>query len=97
MPIRVPAAGLGTPPETYDRDYMLSLVRSLEMALRQAGIATDFVASSVTIVKNPQSGYALQAGALWQDGDGFIHIVRPGDVYMPSVRIRPVAGRMGAT
>ncbi len=97
MPIRVPAAGLGTPPEQYDRDYMLSLVRSIEMALRQAGVATDLVASSITIVKNPQSGYGLQPGALWQDGDGVIHIVRPEDVYLPSLRIRPIAGRMSAT
>jgi len=94
--IRVPAAGLGTPPEQYDRDYMLGLVRSLEMALRQAAIATDIVAATVTVISMPRSGYGLQPGSLWQDGEGVIHIVRVGDVYLPSLRVRVQRGVMGA-
>ena len=95
MAIRVPAAGLGTPPEKYDRDYMLSLVRSLEMALRQAR-APDITAATVTVVAMPQSGYGLQPGALWQDSAGVVHVVRTGDAYLRHLNVQIAHGRMGA-
>lgn len=71
---------LPLPPETYDRRYMESLVRTVELHFLQSAEPGDMRASKLAATQLPTTGGGLRDGDIFDDG-GTLRIVRSGDAF----------------
>lgn len=71
---------LPLPPAEYDRLYMESLVRAIEIHFLQSAEPGDMRAAKMAATQLPTTGGALRDGDIFDDG-GTLRIVRSGDVF----------------
>lgn len=71
---------LPLPPAEYDRVYMESLVRAVEIYFLQSEEPGDLRASKMAATQLPTTGGALRDGDIFDDG-GILKIIRSGDSY----------------
>lgn len=71
---------LPLPPEEYDRGYMESLVRIVELHFFQAAEPGDLRAAKMAATQLPTTGGGLRDGDIFDDG-GVLKIIRAGDAY----------------
>jgi|TARA_R110000824_G_scaffold263823_2_gene452651 hypothetical protein len=71
---------LPLPPAQYDRVYMESLVRAIEIHFLQGAEPGDMRAAKMAATQLPTTGGALRDGDIFDDG-GILKIIRSGDSY----------------
>jgi hypothetical protein len=71
---------LPLPPAEYDRRYMESLVRAIEIHFLQSAEPGDVRAAKMAATQLPTTGGALRDGDIFDDG-GILKIIRSGDVF----------------
>jgi len=71
---------LPLPPAEYDRLYMESLVRAIEIHFLQGAEPGDVRAAKMAATQLPATGGALRVGDIFEDG-GILKIVRSGDAF----------------
>ena len=71
---------LPLPPAEYDRRYMESLVRAIEIHFLQGAEPGDMRAAKMAATQLPATGGALRVGDIFEDG-GILKIVRSGDAF----------------
>jgi hypothetical protein len=71
---------LPLPPEEYNREYMESFVRTIELYFLQTEEPGNMRASTMAATKLPSTGGELRVGDIFEDG-GALKIVRSGDVF----------------
>ena len=71
---------LPLPPAEYDRLYMESLVRAIEIHFLQSAEPGDVRAAKMAATQLPTTGGALRDGDIFDDG-GTLKIIRAGDSY----------------
>ena len=71
---------LPLPPAEYDREYIESLVRTIELYFLQSEEPGDMRASKMAATQLPTTGGSLRVGDIFDDG-GTLRIVRSGDVF----------------
>ena len=91
---RRPLQGLGTPPDIYAKDYMLTLVRALSDLQSLPFTPRDLLANGLTFAAYPTSGAGLAAGQAWVDENGFLLVVRESDVFGAGMSVGLKAGRV---
>lgn len=67
LPVTPPIFPL--PGDTYDRQYMISLIRALELTLRELNTAGPLRATRINISDLPTTDVGLAAGDLWNDAN----------------------------
>ena len=67
-------------PAQYDRVYMESLVRAIEIHFLQGAEPGDMRAAKMAATQLPTTGGALRDGDIFDDG-GILKIIRSGDSY----------------
>jgi hypothetical protein len=75
---------LPLPPAEYDRRYMESLVRAIEIHFLQSAEPGDVRAAKMAATQLPTTGGALRDGDIFDDG-GILKIIRSGDSYSGTV------------
>lgn len=71
---------LPLPPAAYDRAYMESLVRTIELHFLQGAEPGDLRAAKMAATQLPTTGGELRDGDIFDDG-GTLRIVRTGDAF----------------
>jgi len=71
---------LPLPPAEYDREYIESLVRTIELYFLQSEEPGDMRASKMAATQLPTTGGSLRVGDIFDDG-GTLRIVRSGDAF----------------
>lgn len=71
---------LPLPPAVYDRVYMESLVRTIELHFQQGAEPGDLRAAKMAATQLPTTGGDLRDGDIFDDG-GTLRIVRTGDAF----------------
>lgn len=71
---------LPLPPDEYDRGYMESLVRIVELHFFQAAEPGDLRAAKMAATQLPTTGGGLRNGDIFDDG-GTLRIIRSGDAF----------------
>lgn len=71
---------LPLPPVLYDRTYMESLIRTIELHFLQGAEPGDLRAAKMAATDLPVTGGGLRDGDIFDDG-GTLRIVRTGDVF----------------
>jgi hypothetical protein len=84
-------------PPAYDHEYVNQLVRVLNGINTDAATSGDLVGASLLLIGAPGSGYGLASGTAWVDGNGFLRLVRPGDVFAPGCFIKLSVGKVTVT
>jgi len=92
-----PIQTLPKPPKEYDQTYFNSLIKNLGIHIYNQRIPGEMVGSSVMLLQCPRSGYGLQDGMVWADGDGVLKIVLQGQVFAPSNTIKIKLGTVTVT
>ena len=81
-------------PIVYDREYINKLVRVLNAYATDSTTPGDLVGASLLLIGPAQTGYGLVSGAAWVDENGFLRLVRDGDVFAPSTYMRMSPGQV---
>ena len=71
---------LPLPPSESDREYIESLVRTIELYFLQSEEPGDMRASKMAATQLPTTGGSLRVGDIFDDG-GTLRIVRSGDTF----------------
>jgi hypothetical protein len=89
---KTPRQLIPTAPSEYKKEYLDLVVRAVNLFVGDAVNPGDMVGSSLQLINPPGSGYGLKPGSVFVDGDGFLKMVRLGDVYAPTNLIRVKLG-----
>lgn len=91
---RSPIPKIGAPPEQYDSAFMLTMIRALSDLQQIPFTPRDVLVNGITWAVYPASGYGLQPGQVWVDGDGVMRVVRQNDAFSSGLALGLKAGRV---
>ena len=89
---KTPRQLIPTAPSEYKKEYLDLVVRAVNLFIGDAVNPGDLVGSSLLIVNASESGYDLRVGEVYVDANGFLKMVRFGEAYAPTNKIRVKLG-----